>query len=114
MSDHKFDELRRRLLDIQGELLRLCAETLHALDEAEEENRRLRGEAQMTHLEVFTETEAAKVLRMSAATLARLRESEHLPHFRAGMLVRYTNRHLAEITELLAARQKIRGRKSSR
>lgn len=81
---------------------------------AQDELRRLRDEAEDVNLKVYTEPEAAEVLRMSQDTLARLRESEGLPHFRAGMLVRYTNKHLAEITELLAVRRKKAGRKSSR
>lgn len=54
---------------------------------------------------VYTEPEAAAALRISQDTLARLRESEGLPHFRAGVLVRYTNKHLAEIVELLGPRR---------
>lgn len=101
----KFDELRARLLGTEGDLLQTLAALRHALDEAEEENRRLRDEAQMTNVVVYTEEEEAELLRMSRDTLARLRESEGLPHFRAGTLVRYTNRHLAEITELLKPRR---------
>jgi hypothetical protein len=97
-----FDELRQRLIDGQGELHRLSAELLSALDAAEEENRRLRDAAETVNLVVYTEPEAAEVLRMSQDTLARLRAELDLPHFRAGMLVRYTNSHLAEITEILS------------
>lgn len=100
----RFDELRGRVLGMQGELLQTLAAMRHALDEAEEENRRLRDEAETVNLVVYTEEKAAEVLLMSQDTLARLRASEGLPHFRAGTLVRYTNKHLAEIAELLAVR----------
>jgi hypothetical protein len=108
----RFDELRGRFLSLQGELLNTLSGMRQALDEAEEENRRLRDEAQMTNVVVYTEPEAAEVLRMSQDTLARLRESEGLPHFRAGALVRYTNRHVAEITEMLS--KPVRGKKRMR
>lgn len=110
----RFDELRRQVLDNQGAQLRLYSDLLHALDRADEENRRLRDEVETVNLVVYTEEEAAERLRMSQDTLARLRTSEALPHFRAGVLVRYTNKHLAEITEMLAVRRDAGGRKHLR
>lgn len=106
----KFDELRTRFLELEGELLRTLAGMRHALDCAEEENRRLRDRAETEDLVVYTEPEAAEKLRVSQDTLARLRESEGLPHFRAGVLVRYTKKQLAESAELLSKRESRRRR----
>jgi hypothetical protein len=110
----RFDELRTRLLGLEGELLQVLSGVRHALDAADEENRHLRDEAVMTHIEVYTEPEAAEKLRMSQDLLSRLRVEEDLPHFRAGVLVRYTNRHVAEIAEMLTKRGRGNKRRAAR
>lgn len=94
-------ELTRLFLEKEAELERLCVEMRAALHEADEEARRLRAEAEHFNLEIFTEPEAAARLRMSEDTLSRLRKRKRLPHFREGMLVRYTSAHLVKIVELL-------------
>lgn len=112
--NERFDELRTRFLGLEGELLQILAGMRHALDQADEENRRLRDEAEKTNLVVYTEPEAAEVLRVSQDTLARKREELGLPHFRAGTLVRYTDKQVAEIAELLTVRPEAGGAKKAR
>jgi hypothetical protein len=105
-TDEELQSFLEELTALQQDFDAKCARLRSIGLAAQDELRRLRDEAQDVHLKVYTEPEAAEVLRLSSASLARLRESEGLPHFRAGTLVRYTNKHLAEITELLVRRGK--------
>jgi hypothetical protein len=51
--------------------------------------------------ELFTEEEAAERLRITPRQLADLRRSEGLPHVRLGRDIRYSNKNLSDIIELL-------------
>lgn len=65
-------------------------------------------------LEVFTEEEAAILLKLdekpatAARHLASLRKQFDLPHFKAGNKPRYTKQHLIEICDILAVNPKRR------
>jgi hypothetical protein len=55
-------------------------------------------------LEVFTEAEAAAVLKVTERALADLRRQHELPHSLFGIQPRYTRQHLKEICRILESR----------
>lgn len=105
-TESKFAEAQNAILNLQSEFEQKCAFARHLLMQAEEEIRQLKADAAATHLVNYTEEEAADALRVSLSTLRRLRKDygRGFPHWRAGDLVRFTNFHLVEITELLSGR----------
>ena len=98
--------MQARLLELQAELDKTIATARWLLTQAADEHRRLRREAEIVNLKVFTEEEAARELKIGESTLRRLRTSHNeWPCFRPGDLVRYSNLHLVEIIEILDRRR---------
>lgn len=95
------EQITERFSELEQELARVCSQLRYQLTRAEEENDRLRREAESAALVIYTEEEAAGLLRMSLDTLQRLRKKKRLPHLRSGMLVRYSAPHLKRIVEIL-------------
>lgn len=97
------EAIKERLFELEQELSRVCSQLRFELSRAEEEKARLIREAEEVSqkLTIYTEQEAAQVLRMSQDTLARLRKDKSLPHMREGMLIRYSAQHLHRIVEIL-------------
>jgi excisionase family DNA binding protein len=102
-------EINNRFLELEAQLMCLLADMRAAMSCADEETRRARAEDDKFNIEIFTEEEAAGLLKVSADTLARLRTSHHLPYLRVGVQIRYTHRHLIEIAGLLE--QRVEGKK---
>jgi uncharacterized protein YigA (DUF484 family) len=109
---NKIESAQATLLEIQANVERELARARYALIEAADENRRLRQEALRVNLVIYTEKEAADVLKVSEGTLRRKRTSLNLPHMRVGSMVRYSNLHLIEIVELLSRREESRQAKA--
>ncbi|MDQ3652674.1 MAG: helix-turn-helix domain-containing protein [Acidobacteriota bacterium] len=80
--------------------LRLRQLTIRQADELRQAKTQIAKET----LQVYTEGEAAKLLRISESGLRKLRNERDLPHFRAGDRVLYANTHLLEIVERLSVR----------
>jgi hypothetical protein len=100
-------ELRqKRLLELEGAITRELNAARFELKTAADEVRQLRHEAANYNLTVYTEAEAAEILKIGEGTLRRLRTDSKVswPCFRPGDLVRYTNLHLIMITEILGNR----------
>lgn len=55
-------------------------------------------------LDVFTEAEAAAVLKLTETSLAAYRRDNDLPHLRFGSMVRYTRQHLDQIVSFFESR----------
>lgn len=74
---------------------------LDSLDRSREhleaENARLRAEREA--LQVFTEAEAAELLRVTPLTLSGMRKTHRLPHVSTGKAVLYTARHIRQILD---------------
>jgi hypothetical protein len=83
------------------------------LSRVEEENRDLLVEAAKRQMQFYTEREFAQLLKVSAATIARLRRTDKLQFLRVGTQIRYTSEHLALVAEVFAAGKKreVRGRR---
>lgn len=64
--------------------------------------------AALDTLDVYTEDEAAAVLKTDPRMLADMRRRFNLPFFRIGREVRYTGEHLREATALLEVNAKSR------
>jgi hypothetical protein len=75
----------------------------------EEENRELRRESIERRNEYYTEREFGAVLKVSEATMARLRRAGKLEHLMVGNQVRYTSAHLAQFVNERAAGKKVGG-----
>ncbi|HEY0005930.1 MAG TPA: hypothetical protein VGB17_14205 [Pyrinomonadaceae bacterium] len=93
--------IKDRFFELEQDLSRVCSAMRFELDRAEEENRRLRHEAESFNLEIFTEAEAAARFQVAKETLAEWRKKWNLPHIREGAVVRYTNSHLVRIAQIL-------------
>lgn len=108
MVEEKIEETLARLAELETEMRASMARARGLLHQAGEEIARLRVEKAQARLTVYTEAEAARELQIGESTLRRLRTSHPgtWPCFRAGDLVRYTNLHLFEITQMLDARPK--------
>jgi regulator of replication initiation timing len=107
MIEKRLEERQARLLEILATVTQEITGARFELQQAADENRRLRYEAERVNLKVYTEEEAAAELKMSEKTLQRHRLShpDAWPCFYSGSLVRYTNVHLVEITEILDRRK---------
>lgn len=104
--ENRIEERQARLLELLATITQEINAARFELQQAADENRRLILESENVRLVVYTEAEAARELKMGESTLRRLRTSHtEWPHFRAGDLVRYTNIHLVEITEILDRRK---------
>lgn len=99
--DRLIDEARDELTGARECVELAVSRALHILGRVEEEQRRLRREAMQQELKVYTEAEAAKLLKLGHTTLRELRASRGLPHCRAGDRVIYTAEQLERITRML-------------
>lgn len=97
------------LLEIQSAFLELC-EKFRALVAAHDEQARQR-EAEQLDLEIFDEDQVAAIFSVSAATIARRRDSLKLPHLAVGSQIRYTRKHVLEIAEIFEQRKEEKGGK---
>lgn len=95
------DTAREELLGAREQVDAALAGAFRTLDRLEEENRRLRRESIERSLQVYTEQEAADVLKVGYSTLRRHRTELNLPHFRLAEHVRYTQEHLVRIAQIL-------------
>lgn len=91
-------EIGEKIAGITGDLARL--EWLRL--KTQEEFAALRAEA--ARLELYTEAEAAKILKVSERALADLRRAHRLPHCSFGKKPRYTREQLKEICRVLESR----------
>ena len=82
-----------------------------ALDEADDEIRRLRQEAANANIQIFTEKKVAEVFEVHIETLRRMRRERGFPHMKLGDKVYYTNLQLADIAKLLSVRGSSRSRR---
>jgi len=77
------------------------AQVRSALARVEEENRDLRVEAAKRQMQFYTESEFARLLKVSASTLARMRQKFRIdPPPYIGFRVRYSNVHLERAYEI--------------
>jgi hypothetical protein len=105
MLEQKLEQRQARLLEILAAVTQEINLARFELQQAADENRQLRHEAENVHLKVYTEEEAAAELKIGESTLRRHRtNATEWPCFRVGDLVRYSNFHLIEITEILDRR----------
>ncbi len=93
-------ELYSLQAQLEGVALRLRQLTIQAADELRQAKLQIARET----LQVYTEGEAAKLLKVSESMLRRLRGEKDLPHMRMGDRVLYANTHLLEIVERLSIR----------
>lgn len=100
------------LLEKQKEFEDLFSRLRFLLARAGNDVRAAQLQAERETLEVFTEKEASKKLRISQATLSRLRIKLHLPHVPIGAQIMYTNKHLVQIVEILEKKNR-RGLKAA-
>jgi hypothetical protein len=110
--EEQLEDVRARLFETGTETATALARANGLLLQAADEIRRLRNEAANVNLKIYTEAEAAEFFGIGESTLRRYRTShEAWPHFRFGDLVKYTNFHLVEITEILDRRKERQAKK---
>lgn len=90
-----FNDLAKTLIDAQNTVNHLMWQK----DEVKREFAAIQAAAES--LEIYTEREAAALLKLKPAQLATLRRAENLPFVRAGALIRYSKENLAEIVKIL-------------
>lgn len=96
------NEIEAELIDTQSKLARLA----WLREKIAAEHAALA--AAVDTLDVYTEEEAAALLKTDARMLADMRRRFNLPFFRVGREVRYTGEHLREATALLEVNKKPR------
>jgi hypothetical protein len=115
MLEQKLEQRQARLLELAATITLELNAARFELQQAADENRQLRHEAENVNLKVYTEAEAASELKIGESTLRRLRTgSSEWPCARIGDLVRYSNFHLVEIMELLDRRKERQVKKGKR
>ena len=91
-----------------GVAMGMLAHVRSELSRVEEENRNLKVEAAKRQTQFYTEREFAQLLKVSVATIARLRKDLRIdpsPYI-GGTLVRYSNVHLERAYEIFGAGRK--------
>jgi hypothetical protein len=95
-----FDELQKAMSDARAAIDRVDWLKNRLIEEFEA----IKGAKAV--LEIYTEEEAAKMLRIERTHLADMRRRFDLPHCSFGNRPRYTKVHLLEICELLEMNSK--------
>jgi hypothetical protein len=98
---------QERLLELQSEIELTLSRARALLFQAGEEIRQLRTQVEKDNLKVYTEEEAAAVLKIGKTTLRHLRTATPgFPCWRVGSTVRYANFHLMRIIESLESKRR--------
>ena len=103
-TDEKCAAARRQIAEAEAVLLQALASARGVLVSIEAENHELRREALERRTEYYTEHDVAVLLKVSDATVARLRKSGKLSCLRIGGQVRYTAAQLAHVGEVVNAK----------
>lgn len=91
---NELEQFQFGLIEIEGQVGKLIGSARIALAEAQEEINQLRQKIDAAEIKFFTEAEFAEKLRVSAATIARLRKDGEIPHLLVRGCCVYTSDHL--------------------
>jgi excisionase family DNA binding protein len=94
-------ELKAELFDLESQLAQKMARARVLFAKGEDLTAHAEAEIRRRDFKVYTEDEAAELLKVSKDTLQRLRQRHALPHTQAGSLIRYTDEQLARAAEIL-------------
>lgn len=98
ITDWTLDEALGRIVELEHRVLELAETARHAILTARHEVEAARRES--GEVRQYSESQAAKLLKISRNTLAKERKQRNYPHQRNGRTIRYSGEQLKEIQEL--------------
>lgn len=113
-SEEQLEARATQLLELEATLVRVLSAARYEIQQATNENRRLKAEARQRQINIRTEQQVADELGCCVATVRSARKRYGVPHISAGNLIRYTDEQFLKLLEAMERPAKLKAVKSSK